>query len=63
MYVNLEGRIQHAFKASYPPGNAREDWLILKDLANMMKKPLGFNSSYQIRELINDYFNSKIAKT
>ncbi len=52
MFVNLEGRIQNAYKASYPPGEAREDWIIIKDLADMIKKPLPFNNIRQLRELI-----------
>ena len=39
-YVNLEGRIQKAFKASYPPGEAKEDWKIINDLSTKLGKPL-----------------------
>jgi len=59
-FVNLEGKIQNAFKASYPPGDAKEDWIILKDLANMMKVPLGFSNVNQLRELIKNHINDKI---
>ena len=58
-FVNLEGKLQNAYKASYPPGEAREDWLIFKDLANMMKKPIGFNNSKTLRESIKKYIQSK----
>ncbi len=51
-FVNLEGKLQNAYKASYPPGDAREDWIILKDIANMMKKPLEFNNAKQLKENI-----------
>ena len=60
LFVNLEGKIQNAFKASYPPGEAREDWTIFKDLSNMMKKPIGFNNIKELRESINDQIKSKI---
>ena len=66
IFVNLEGKFQYAFKASFPPGNAREDWIILKDIANMMKKPLGFKNQQQLRNLINNYIkfkNSDLKKT
>ena len=66
IFVNLEGKFQYAFKASFPPGNAREDWIILKDIANMMKKPLGFKNQQQLRDLINNYIkfkNSDLKKT
>ena len=59
LFINLEGRIQHAFKASFPPGNSREDWIILKDIANMMKKPLGFSNSNKLKNLIKSYINSQ----
>tara|TARA_B100000700_G_scaffold116871_1_gene131483 strand:- start:20805 stop:22847 length:2043 start_codon:yes stop_codon:yes gene_type:complete len=32
-FTNLEGKLQKAFKASYPPGEAKEDWKIINDLA------------------------------
>jgi NADH-quinone oxidoreductase subunit G len=51
-FVNLEGKLQNAYKASYPPGDAREDWIILKDIANMMKKPLEFTNVKQLKENI-----------
>jgi len=60
LFVNLEGKLQSAYKASYPPGEAREDWIIFKDLANMMKKPLGYNNAKNLRESINKLIQSKI---
>ena len=60
LFVNLEGKLQRAYKASYPPGEAREDWVIFKDLANMMKKPLGYKNVKHLRESINKYIQSKI---
>jgi len=60
LFINLEGKLQNAYKASYPPGEAREDWIIFKDLANMMKKPLGYNNAKNLRESINQHIQSKI---
>ena len=60
LFVNLEGKLQRAYKASYPPGEAREDWIIFKDLANMMKKPLGYNNAKNLRESIDQLIQSKI---
>ena len=60
LFVNLEGRLQSAYKASYPPGDAREDWIIFKDLANMMKKPLGYSNAKHLRESIHKDIQSKI---
>jgi len=52
LFINLEGKIQQAYKASYPPGNAREDWIIFRDLANEMKKPLDFTDAKTLREAV-----------
>jgi NADH-quinone oxidoreductase subunit G len=60
LFVNLEGKLQSAYKASYPPGNAREDWIIFKDLANMMGKPLEYNNVKNLREIINKEIQLKI---
>jgi len=60
LFVNLEGKLQNAYKASYPPGEAREDWVIFKDLANMMKKPLGYKNINHLRELIHKHIQQKI---
>jgi NADH-quinone oxidoreductase subunit G len=35
-YVNTEGRAQMALRASFPPGDAREDWAILRTLADKL---------------------------
>ena len=52
--------MQKAYKASYPPGEAREDWVIFKDLANMMKQPLGYNNVKHLRESIYKHIQPKI---
>ncbi len=60
LFVNLEGKLQTAYKASYPPGDAREDWIIFKNLANMMKKPFGFNNIKQLHELIKKKMQTRL---
>ena len=52
--------MQSAYKASYPPGDAREDWVIFKDIANMMKRSLGYDNAKDLRLNINKYIQSKI---
>jgi len=59
LFINLEGKLQNAYKASYPPGDAREDWVIFNDISNMMKKSLGYNDVNDLRESINKYIQSK----
>ena len=43
-YVNTEGRVQYAEKAVFAPGDAREDWTILRALADALKVDVGFDS-------------------
>ena len=52
LFVNLEGKIQNAYRASYPPGEARKDWLIFKDLSNVMKKTFPYNDIDSLRNSI-----------
>ena len=37
-YVNTEGRVQMATRAAFPPGDAREDWAILRALSDVLGK-------------------------
>ncbi|WP_296716405.1 NADH-quinone oxidoreductase subunit NuoG [Erythrobacter sp.] len=43
-YVNTEGRVQFAEKAVFAPGDAREDWTILRALADALDVTVGFDS-------------------
>ena len=43
IYVNTEGRAQMANRASFPPGEAREDWAIIRALSDVIGKKLPFN--------------------
>ena len=61
-FINLEGKLQNAYKASYPPGEAREDWTIFKDLSVMMKKPLKHNNVNDLRKFIIQYIEKKKSK-
>ena len=48
-YANTEGRVQMTARAIFPPGDAREDWAILKDLSNALGKPLPFETLQDLR--------------
>jgi NADH-quinone oxidoreductase subunit G len=48
-YVNTEGRAQMARLAVFPPGEAREDWKIVRALAETLGKTLPYDSLGQIR--------------
>jgi len=49
-YVNTEGRVQMSTRATFPPGEAKEDWAIIRALSGYLKKPLEFDSLLQLRE-------------
>ena len=48
-YVNTEGRVQFADKAVFAPGDAREDWTILRALADALGVTVGFDTFGQLR--------------
>ena len=48
-YVNTEGRVQLADKAVFAPGDAREDWTILRAMADALGVSVGFNSFDELR--------------
>jgi NADH-quinone oxidoreductase subunit G len=48
-YVNTEGRVQLARRAVYPPGDAREDWTILRALSERLGKTLPYDTLDQVR--------------
>ncbi|MBN9599686.1 MAG: NADH-quinone oxidoreductase subunit G [Afipia sp.] len=50
IYVNLEGRVQMANRASFPPGEAREDWAIIRALSEVLGKKLPYDSLVQLRQ-------------
>ena len=43
-YVNLEGRVQMSERAVFPPGDAREDWTILRALSDVLGATLPFDT-------------------
>ena len=48
-YVNTEGRVQRGDRAVFPPGDAREDWTILRALSAVIGHPLPFDTLDQLR--------------
>jgi len=55
-YVNTEGRVQRGEKAAFPPGDAREDWSILRAVSDLAGKTLPFDSFAQLREqMVTEY--------
>jgi len=58
-FTNLEGKIQKAYKASYPPGDAKEDWQIINDLAEIMNKRKLFNDKDELESSMFNYLKIK----
>ena len=56
-FTNLEGKIQKAYKASYPPGNAKEDWQIINELAELMNNRKLFNDKDELESSMLNYLN------
>jgi NADH-quinone oxidoreductase subunit G len=50
IYVNTEGRVQMANRASFPPGEAREDWAIIRALSEVLSKKLAYDSLAALRQ-------------
>ncbi len=61
-YTNLEGKVQKAYKASYPPGDAKEDWEIINDLAESMNNRKLFNDKDELESSMFNYLNLKKEK-
>ena len=51
-YVNTEGRVQMGDRATFPPGDAREDWAILRALSGHLGKTLPFDSLAGLRKAL-----------
>ena len=50
IYVNTEGRVQMADRAGFPPGEAREDWAIIRALSDVLGGTLGYDSLAALRQ-------------
>jgi NADH-quinone oxidoreductase subunit G len=55
-WVNTEGRVQYGERATFPKGDAKEDWTILRALSGVMGKTLPYDSLAQLRaKMIADH--------
>jgi len=59
-FTNLEGNIQKAYKASYPPGDAREDWEIINNLSELLKRKKLFSNKEELVDSMLNFINLKI---
>ncbi|MBI2234315.1 MAG: NADH-quinone oxidoreductase subunit G [Micavibrio aeruginosavorus] len=49
LYINTEGRVQFAKQAVWPPGEAREDWKIVRALSAYLDRPLPYDDIIHLR--------------
>ena len=61
-FTNLEGKLQKAYKASYPPEDAKEDWQIINELAEVMNHRKLFNDKDELDSSLLNYLNLFIEK-
>ncbi len=52
LYANFEGRVQRAERAVFPPGEAKEDWVILRALSDVLGKRLPYDNLDALRAAI-----------
>ena len=61
-FTNLEGKLQKAYKASYPPGKAKEDWQIINELAEIINNRKLFNDKDELESSMFNFLNLKKEK-
>ena len=54
-FTNLEGKIQKAYKASYPPGEAKEDWEVVNELSELLKRKKLYNNKNELTDSMMNY--------
>ncbi len=69
-FTNLEGKMQKAYKASYPPGEAKEDWKIINELSELIKRKKLYSNKVELIDAMKNYLklsnknnSMKISKT
>tara|TARA_B100000674_G_scaffold490436_1_gene506299 strand:- start:11 stop:1807 length:1797 start_codon:yes stop_codon:yes gene_type:complete len=61
IYVNTEGRVQLAERAAFPPGEARDDWTIIRALSDEIGTPLPYDSQAALRSKLQSDFPAFLA--
>ncbi len=56
-FTNLEGKLQKAYKASYPPGEAKEDWQVINELADIISGKKLFKNKDELENSLINYLN------
>ena len=58
LYVNTEGRPQFAVRAVFPPGDAREDWRIVRALSDVVGSALEFDTSEELHQRLSKAYKT-----
>lgn len=58
IWVNTEGRVQNGRRAAFPPGEAKEDWSILRALSGVIGKPLAYKTQDELVAAMVEAFPS-----
>ncbi len=58
-YTNLEGKLQKSYLASYPPGDAKDDWSIINEISELIKRRKLFNNKSEVVDKIENYLKIK----
>ena len=61
-FTNLEGKMQKAYQASYPPGEAKEDWEIINELAQFIKRKKLYSNKDELIDKMFNYLSSENKK-
>ena len=61
-FTNLEGKLQKAYKASYPPGDAKEDWQIINELSSVINGNSLFDNKDELIKSMQNYLNNQNIK-
>ena len=56
-YTNLEGRIQKAYKASYPTELSKEDWKIINEISNLIRGKSLYKDKDELIDNMLNYLN------
>ena len=56
-FTNLEGKLQKCYKASYPPGSAKEDYEIINNLSEFIKRKKLFKNKNELVDSFMNYLN------
>ena len=56
-FTNLEGKLQKAYRASFPPGEAKEDYKILNELSELLKRKKLFQNKDELIDNLLNYLD------